>query len=420
MLIIIDVAVAARTVYCFLRQYFATRIPLAAAQGVPVHMLADQHSEESTEKTALVNGKPNGHRKPIRVYMDGCFDAMHFGHANALRQARALGDVLVVGINPEVEILRHKGPPIMSDVERKTAVEGVKWVDEVLPDAPYVVTPEFLDELINKHNIDIIAHGDDPCVGADGNDVYAAVKAMGRFRTVKRTEGVSSTDIVQRMLGCTSDHHMHPDNANGNNGSSNGNSETPQSRVSKFLPTTRRLLQFAGGKSRAPKRGERVIYVDGSFDMFHAGHIDFLKRCASMGDFLLVGIHDDASVNNRKGANFPIMNLHERTLSVLACRHVDEVIIGAPSSINHDMVTTMNIACVVRGTHTSQSEEEERYAVARELGIYEEIHSISTLDVNTILQRVRNQRDAYIQRNKKKTKAETEYLTVHKQYVPES
>lgn len=47
-------------------------------------------------------------RRPIRVYMDGCFDLMHYGHANALRQAKALGDELVVGLVPDREILRCK------------------------------------------------------------------------------------------------------------------------------------------------------------------------------------------------------------------------------------------------------------------------------------------------------------------------
>lgn len=43
-------------------------------------------------------------KKPVRVYMDGCFDLMHYGHANALRQAKALGDELVVGVVSDEEI----------------------------------------------------------------------------------------------------------------------------------------------------------------------------------------------------------------------------------------------------------------------------------------------------------------------------
>jgi len=50
------------------------------------------------------------------------------------------------------------------------------------------------------------------------------------------------------------------------------------------------------------------------------GHIEFLKRAKQMGDYLLVGIHDDQTVNAIKGVNYPLMNLHERVLSVLACR----------------------------------------------------------------------------------------------------
>jgi len=50
------------------------------------------------------------------------------------------------------------------------------------------------------------------------------------------------------------------------------------------------------------------------------GHIEFLKRAKEQGDYLLVGVLDDQVVNRIKGSNFPIMNLHERVLSVLACR----------------------------------------------------------------------------------------------------
>ena len=57
-------------------------------------------------------------KKPIRVYMDGCFDMMHYGHCNALRQARALGDELVVGVVSDDEITRNKGPPVTPLDER--------------------------------------------------------------------------------------------------------------------------------------------------------------------------------------------------------------------------------------------------------------------------------------------------------------
>jgi ethanolamine-phosphate cytidylyltransferase len=60
--------------------------------------------------------------------------------------------------------------------------------------------------------------------------------------------------------------------------------------------------------------------VDGAFDLFHVGHIQFLKQAKEKGDYLLVGVHDDGTVNNVRGSNYPIMNLHERVLSVLACK----------------------------------------------------------------------------------------------------
>lgn len=425
-LLLIDAALAARTFYCFMRQYFVSRIAVPPPEQTATNK--DGEETESLSQTDLEIKKAN-RRKPVRVYMDGCFDSMHFGHANALRQAKALGDVLVVGINPESEIRIHKGPPIMSDEERRVAVEGVKWVDEILVNVPYVVTPQFLDELIHKHDIDIIVHGDDPCIGADGQDVYAAVKRMGRFRTVKRTEGVSSTDIVERMLTCTSDHHLASESTPSSSSigpsttvSANGTASA-QIRASAFLPTTRRLLQFAGKSARAPRAGDRVVYVDGTFDMFHAGHVMFLEQAASLGDFLLVGLHDDHTVNARRGGNLPIMNLHERTLSVLACRHVDEVIIGAPWAVSQDMITTMNISVVVHGTlrasDTSPDSDAERYAVPKSARIFKQLKSTSDLTVDEILHRVRRNRDAFVRRNVKKTASEAEYLTLHKRYIAE-
>lgn len=87
-------------------------------------------------------------------------------------------------------------------------VSGVKWVDEIIPDAPYAITEDFMRKLFDEYNIDYIIHGDDPCVLPDGTDAYALAKEAGRYKQIKRTEGVSSTDIVglylylQLLLNC--------------------------------------------------------------------------------------------------------------------------------------------------------------------------------------------------------------------------
>lgn len=79
---------------------------------------------------------------------------------------------------------------------RMIMVNAVKWVDEVIPDAPYAITEDFMKRLFDEYNIDFIIHGDDPCVLPDGTDAYALAKKAGRYKQIKRTEGVSSTDIV--------------------------------------------------------------------------------------------------------------------------------------------------------------------------------------------------------------------------------
>lgn len=57
-----------------------------------------------------------------------------------------------------------------------------------------------------------------------------------------------------------------------------------------------------------------------------------------------MGIHDDATVEAYKGVNNPILSLNERSLMVLANRHVDDIIIGAPFNVTEDLIATLNIS----------------------------------------------------------------------------
>ena len=100
--------------------------------------------------------------------------------------------------------------------------------------------------------------------------------------------------------------------------SSDASARSPWTGISQFLPTTQKILQFSN--TRVPGKNDKIVYVAGAFDLFHIGHLDFLEQVAKLGDYLIVGLHTDPVVNRYKGANYPIMNLHERVLSVLAYR----------------------------------------------------------------------------------------------------
>lgn len=389
-------------------------------------------------------------RRPIRVYMDGCFDLMHYGHANALRQAKALGDELVVGLVPDREILRCKGPPILNDEERLKLVNSVKWVDEVLTEVPYDLTPDFLHDLFTKHKIDYVLHGDDPCLLPDGTDAYEHAKKLGRFKMIKRTEGVSTTDIVGRMLMCSRDNarfsaadkerltlefSMGMGDTDSESSGAEEEGDVPEGQprtprrstsvsrhvtVSRFMPTSRRIVQFSSGKSAPP--GARIVYIDGAFDLFHVGHVEILKKAKQAGDFLLVGVHSDEDVCERRGPHLPIMELHERALSVLSCRYVDEVVIGAPMAITEDLLTTFNISLVVSGTvHETRSRdsEQKRYAVPQEQGIFRRLESPDAMTSAKLIERIMANRAQFEARQARKEKSESAYYKTSKQYMQE-
>lgn len=151
-------------------------------------------------------------RMASRIYVDGVFDLLHSGHFNALRQARQLGDQLVVGVNSDFATLVAKNcRPIYTETERAEIVRGCKWVDEVVVGTPYEVSVQLLDRL----HCGFAAHGDDWVAGADGRDAYAEPRAAGRMKIFKRTEGISTSTIVSRLLQATANIERRNEKAGG-------------------------------------------------------------------------------------------------------------------------------------------------------------------------------------------------------------
>lgn len=243
-------------------------------------------------------------------------------------------------MHTDAEIELHKGPPVFNQEERYKMVRAIKWVDQVVEGAPYVTTLETLE----KYDCDFCVHGNDITVDASGQDTYRYVKEAGKYKECERTAGVSTTDLVGRMLLLTKQHHQYNNDSEFLNyeGSSNGNAskadknrnqaKSPWTTISQFLPSTKKIFQFAEGNE--PKPDDRIAYVCGAFDLFHVGHVDFLEKVKQHADYVVVGLHTDIVVNKYRGSNYPIMNLHERVLSVLACKVCSFVVLH-PIQVNN-------------------------------------------------------------------------------------
>ncbi|CAL5010343.1 unnamed protein product [Urochloa decumbens] len=165
----------------------------------PMSPPAPKHTP-AVEAAAETSPSVSSDARPLRVYADGIYDLFHFGHARALEQAKKSfpNTYLLVGCCSDEITHLYKGKTVMTEDERYESLRHCKWVDEVIPDAPWIISQEFID----KHNIDFVTHDALPYADTSGaaNDVYEFVKAIGKFKETKRTKGISTSDIIMRIL----------------------------------------------------------------------------------------------------------------------------------------------------------------------------------------------------------------------------
>ncbi|GEM12533.1 transcription initiation factor TFIIE subunit beta [Rhodotorula toruloides] len=136
--------------------------------------------------------------RPVRIYADGVYDLLHYGHMLQLRQCKlAFPSVhLLVGVCSSTLVEQHKAKPVLSSQERYESMRHIRWVDEVVEDAPWQVDHEFID----KWKIDYVAHDEEPYASAGKDDVYAYAKSIGAFLPTKRTNGISTSELLQRIV----------------------------------------------------------------------------------------------------------------------------------------------------------------------------------------------------------------------------
>ena len=130
------------------------------------------------------------------VFTNGCFDLIHVGHVDYLSKAKALGDVMIVGLNSDASVLRIKGSkrPILNETERSFIISNLKPVDYVVlfdEDTPKLLIEELLPDILVK--------------GADwdienivGKDVVLA--NGGEVKTIEFVNDQSTSKIIQIIV----------------------------------------------------------------------------------------------------------------------------------------------------------------------------------------------------------------------------
>ncbi|MBI1363795.1 MAG: D-glycero-beta-D-manno-heptose 1-phosphate adenylyltransferase [Proteobacteria bacterium] len=130
------------------------------------------------------------------VFTNGCFDIIHRGHVSYMNRARALGDMLIVGINSDTSVRTLKGPtrPVNAEADRAYVLANLKAVDAVVIFGDE--TPIKLIEAITPHVL--VKGGDWPVEKIVGADHVRA--NGGEVLSLALEDGYSTTGIIARAV----------------------------------------------------------------------------------------------------------------------------------------------------------------------------------------------------------------------------
>lgn len=262
-----------------------------------------------------------------RVYVLVASDFCHIGIVSLLEQAKQLGDRLVVGI-PDDETVRSNRsyPSLVATDLRAGLLEGCRIVDEVLTNAPWVTSMEWMQQ-----------HALDVCVVSDSDEADAAraaeVAAAGMLRVLPALPGVSAREIIDRVRS---------------RGEVTGTLKVGRKVSEECLQESESPGAIIQMSTTAQNITGAHVYCAVTADLFHIGHVNFLRQAKECGAHLTVGVCSDELVASYKRR--PCMSHDERVKLVSMCCHVDSVIPKAPAGVSDAFMKEYGLDLVVHGS----------------------------------------------------------------------
>jgi len=129
-------------------------------------------------------------------YMDMVGDLFHYGHVRQIKRVYDMGYNVIVGVHANETVEVYKRTPILNMDERIEVIKSCKYVSSIIPNAPLIITQEYLD----KHNIDMVFHAHLLEDDLKYNKMYEIPLKLGKFTRTEYTTEISTTDIINRII----------------------------------------------------------------------------------------------------------------------------------------------------------------------------------------------------------------------------
>lgn len=127
------------------------------------------------------------------VYCNGVYDLLHEAHMNLFEKASSYGNKLIVGVHNDTDVESYKRKPVRTHEERCILAQKCKFVDEIIPNAPLIITKEF----IKKYNIHVVVCSSE--YDSQDDKYYQAARELKILHVLPRMKGVSTSNIIKRV-----------------------------------------------------------------------------------------------------------------------------------------------------------------------------------------------------------------------------